>query len=140
MYSRSLPPGLNVNEITCIPEDASKLQGRVYAAEFNIRINTNNITKLQGEIAKILNSESIPRTRRNKAYDLRPMIQTLELIPDTNEHSGCLIKMTLTAQEGKTGRPDEVLLELGIDPSVVLIERTKIHYNNESQHDQSDCK
>ena len=25
------PQGLNVNEITCIPEDASKLQGRVYA-------------------------------------------------------------------------------------------------------------
>ena len=68
------------------------------------------------------------------------MIQTLELIPDTNEHSACVIKMSLTAQEGKTGRPDEVLLELGIDSSVVLIERTKIHFNNERQHDQSDCK
>ena len=60
-----------------------------------------------------------------KEYDLRPLIEKLELAQPDEKDTICLV-MRLSAQHGSTGRPDEVLLELGFDPHSSHLERTSL--------------
>ncbi len=69
----------------------------------------------------MLESESIPRERRGKFYDLRPLIEAL-----TADIESSTLQMTLAAREGATGRPDEVLTALGIEPEYARVERTRL--------------
>ena len=79
---------------------------------------------LQQNIDDLLAAESIIRTRRNKEYDLRPLIEALALV--ATEDGSTLITMRLTMMPGKTGRPDEVLTALELDPMAARITRTEI--------------
>jgi len=40
------------------------------------------------------------------------------------------LRMRLSARESATGRPDEVLLALGLDPFAALIERTELIFDS----------
>ena len=71
----------------------------------------------------MLESESIIRTRRGKEYDLRPLIETLDLLDGK-------ICMKLAAREGATGRPEEVLDMLGIAFEDTRIERTRLIFQS----------
>jgi hypothetical protein len=73
-------------------------------------------------VEEILEAESIPRERRGKFYDLRPLIEELE-VAEAEKPS---IRMKLAAREGATGRPDEVLNALGIEPETARVERTEL--------------
>ncbi len=71
-----------------------------------------------------MEATSLPRERRGKNYDLRPLIEELSLPPSPSPLP--LIFMRLKAQEGATGRPEEVLDALGIPFEETRIERTKL--------------
>ena len=68
-------------------------------------------------------ASNLMRTRRNKSYDLRRLTLNLSILPDANQPT---IFMRLNAKEGATGRPDEVLSQLGYDPINFDTVRTKI--------------
>jgi len=72
----------------------------------------------------VLKAASILRQRRGKSYDLRPLIEALSCSPDGK------IAMRLAAREGATGRPEEVLDELGIAPEITQVERTGLVFGN----------
>ena len=44
----------------------------------------------------------------------------------TQADGSAWLKMTLASREGATGRPEEVLLVLGIEPETVRVERTRL--------------
>jgi hypothetical protein len=69
-------------------------------------------------------AESIIRERRGKSYDLRPLIEMISIITEAN--GTAWLKMALAAREGATGRPEEVLLALQIEPETALVERTHL--------------
>jgi hypothetical protein len=75
--------------------------------------------EVKRKIESVLESHSIIRTRREKEYDLRPLIEALDLIDGK-------IFMRLAAREGATGRPEEVLDALGIAFEDTRIERTRL--------------
>jgi hypothetical protein len=52
---------------------------------------------------------------------LRPLIEELE-----PASAGTAVRMRLASREGATGRPDEVLLALGLDPTAAHIRRTRL--------------
>ena len=62
--------------------------------------------------------------RRGKPYDLRPLIEDLRL--DQSLDGSLRLDMRLSAREGATGRPDEVLDELGIPLEAARVERTRL--------------
>ena len=93
----------------------------LYDVEFLINIPE---TKLEQAVSDFINSESILRNRRNKEYDLRKLVQSLEIVNNENP-SMPILKMELTALPGATGRPEEVILQLGFDPFITRITRTK---------------
>jgi len=132
----NVPPGLTVLQAERVDERAPSLQTQVVAAEYEVEITeADYASSLNEKIASVMESESIPRVRRNKQYDLRPLIEELSLtpsplpeghVPERVEGQGVRVFMRLTAREGATGRPEEVLDVLDIPLEDTRIERVKL--------------
>jgi hypothetical protein len=71
-----------------------------------------------------LEAPTIIRERRNKQYDLRPLILEINVISHTRD--SVEIAMAMSLEPGRTGRPDEVLKALNIDPLGAKIHRTNL--------------
>ena len=92
----------------------------VYHITFLDAVDT---TELRRAVADAMLAEHIMRKRRDKAYDLRPLIHGLE-IEQAGEGDGSVLVATLNLSEAATGRPDELLEELGqTDRSAALTAR-----------------
>lgn len=116
-----VPPGLTITGASQVEEREPSLQSQVIGAEYQVEITeAGSASKLNEKIASVLESESIPRVRRKKEYDLRPLIEELTLADEAH------IFMRLTAREGATGRPEEVLDVMDIPLEDTRIERTKL--------------
>jgi radical SAM-linked protein len=120
----ALPPGLNILEIDPIDLSSPPLQHLISSAEYQISFDPSpSIEFLRDGVVDLLNRANIPRARRGKAYDLRPRIEALE-VQFNNGNSA--LKMRLATKEGFTGRPEEVLLTLGLDPDMTHIHRSRL--------------
>ena len=116
----TLPPGIHVSAVAQVDERAPALQTQVLSAEYEVRmIEAGFPSEVRRSVEALMAAESIIRIRREKQYDLRPLIEWVEVRGDT-------IAMRLAAREGATGRPEEVLAELGIAFDETRIERTKL--------------
>jgi radical SAM-linked protein len=118
--NQTLPPGVRVTSVERVDEREPALQTQVESAEYRVSVTGSSPgSDLKRRIEAALESDSIPRERRGKTYDLRPLIEALEVSGDT-------ISMRLAAREGATGRPEEVLSVLGIAFEDTKIERTRL--------------
>ena len=122
------PPGIEVREVEYIDPNSPPLQKEVHAAEYSVAL-LDPTSNLDHKIATLLNSESILRQRHGKSYDLHPLINELSLVPD-GDNTSVQFFMQLSAQEGGTGRPEEVLLALEIPPENTRIMRTSLVYQD----------
>ncbi len=121
----TLPTGIRVVNIERVDDREPALQTQVASAEYEVTLKEPmDRSDLERRVTSVLETESLPRERRGKSYDLRPLIEELAL-PHTPSPL-FLILMRLKAQEGATGRPEEVLDALGIPFEETLIERTKL--------------
>ena len=120
----SAPPGLVFTQVEEVPVKNPKLPNLIQAAEYHVTLERAH-PDLDKRIAHLLASERIPRTRRKKNYDLRPLIKGIERVPDA-EPGTAELKIRLSARPGATGRVDEVLEELGISAAAARIERTML--------------
>lgn len=121
----SLPKDIQITQVESVDERAPALQTQVLSAEYQVHL-TEPVTGslLKRAIEEIKSATTLPRERRGKFYDLRPLIELLDMKTDANGKH-CIF-MTLTAREGATGRPEEVLNTLGIEPEYTRVERTRL--------------
>lgn len=118
-------PGLSILSVEEIPLQEDSLQSSVTASEYEVVFfETPVAADLQNRITSILDTEQILRTRRNKVYDLRPLILDLAILPVSTGETG--LTMSLKAAAGETGRPDEVLDAMGYSPEDTLVTRTRL--------------
>jgi radical SAM-linked protein len=123
-----VPPGLTILGAAQVDDREPSLQTQVIAAEYQVEITeSGSAAGLTEKIASVMASESILRERRGKQYDLRPLIEALTPAP---LRGGKGLFMRLTAREGATGRPEEVLDELGIPIEDTRIERTALIFED----------
>ena len=119
----TLPSGIQVMSIEQVDDRAPALQTQVVSAEYEVHLTEPvDGSDLKRRVDSVMEAESIIRTRRGKEYDLRPLIEKLEM-PSEGK-----INMKLSAREGATGRPEEVLDELGIAFEETRIERTRLNF------------
>ena len=119
----TLPSGIRVLSIEQVDDRAPALQTQVVSAEYEVHLTEPvDGSDLKRRVDSVMEAESIIRTRRGKEYDLRPLIEKLEM-PSEGK-----IDMKLSAREGATGRPEEVLDELGIAFEETRIERTRLNF------------
>lgn len=124
MMSR-MAPGIAIHRVWEVPLSAASLQASTVESTYVAAI-TEEIDEalLQERIAALLAAEKLMRRRRNKEYDLRPLILNIKLEKSADE--ALLLTTRLLLKSGQTGRPDEVLAALGLDPLAARIHRTQI--------------
>ncbi len=120
----ALPPGLHITHIETAELHAPALQTILDASEFELTF-LEPIHDLDQRVSNLLSATSLPRRRRDKDYDLRPLIQTLEVLPATDTHLPRLLAR-LSAQASATGRPEELLEALGVDPTAARVLRVRL--------------
>ena len=122
-----LPPDIQMLKVEQVDNNAPALQTQVDSAEYEITLaEAVPGSEMERKIASVMESASLPRKRRGKPYDLRPLICELKLTSETT------IFMHLLARENATGRPEEVLDELGIESEGTRIERSRLLFTAES--------
>lgn len=123
--NRAAPPGLTALTAEEVSLATPALQTRVDAAEYATGLlSEEDFILADAGVKRVLSAPSLPRERRGKSYDLRPLILQIDTIPA--ETGGGSIRMTLQAREGATGRADEVLSELGLAANSAALTRVKI--------------
>lgn len=119
------PPGLPIHAVIEIPLLSPPLQVLLRSAEFRVTVPaTLSPDELNARVEHLLAQTEIKRVRREKGYDLRPLIEGLAWEASTSDSHSLL--MRLTAREGATGRPEEVLAELGLEASTARVHRLKL--------------
>jgi radical SAM-linked protein len=122
---RAAPPGISLVGIEEAPERSPALQTQVASAEYRVAVSTSlNPAEIDERITALLASLEIQRTRRQKDYDLRPLIESLARAE--SDELGHTLVMRLAAREGATGRPEEVVDALGADAARAAFHRTKL--------------
>jgi len=121
---KAVPPGLQVHWVKSVDLHAPTLQTRVRSARYLITL-LEPAPDLNQHISELMVSKSLPRLRRGKPYDLRPLIEDLQpTCPDENEYQR--LEMQLAARESQTGRPEEVLEALCLSSLAVRVHRTQL--------------
>ncbi len=119
----ALPPGMRVQHVESIDLHAAALPTQVRTSHYRVILrDILSPEELVRRVAGFLALESCPRQRRGKSYGLRPLVESLQ-VAETTSLGEPQLEMSLRATEGSTGRPDEVLLSLGLDPNAAFIER-----------------
>jgi radical SAM-linked protein len=120
------PPGLVISSVEMVDDHGPALQTQVISAEYEVTLlETRDEPRLLQGISLLMGLTSLMRERRGKNYDLRPLIESLGLVSAHSSEFLCL-QMCLSAREGATGRPEEVLDALGIPSETARIERTRL--------------
>jgi len=121
----NLPPDIRVTDVKSVDERLPALQTTVLSAAYDVHLTESvDGSELKRRVEELMKAESLVRERRGKTYDLRPLIEMLSIITQAN--GAVWLKMTLSAREGATGRPEEVLTALGIEPETARVERTRL--------------
>ncbi len=123
--SENLPPDIKILNVEEVNENLPALQTQTLSAMYDVKLTEHiDPVELKRRVESIIAAESLMRERRGKSYDLRPLIETISVVTEAN--GTAWLQMTLAAREGATGRPEEVLSALQIEPETALVERTRL--------------
>jgi len=124
---RACPPGLTIHEAHAIDPGEPALQKQILSASYEVHLpDIPSGDDIPERVRDLLGKAEVMRTRRDKPYDLRPLIESLEI--HKADGDGLTLRMRLAARPGATGRPEEVLLALGIDPMQAQFQRKVLHF------------
>jgi radical SAM-linked protein len=126
----ALPSGFKLLGVTPIDLQAARVQTLVESSTYlTLLLDPADTEDLRQRAQHLLDAPSLPMNRRGKDYDLRPLIESLRV--ENGPDGKTQILMRLSAREGATGRPEEVLKALGLDPSLARQERVQLHLKEE---------
>ena len=130
---QAAPPGIEIQSIQPIELQEPNLQSQVLAAQYVVTfLDPIPLAPLEEGIQRLLGASSLPRERRDRKYDLRPLIEKLEILPATSD-GRVQVSMQLASRPNATGRPDEVLAELGFQDYPQRIERVALVFEHSAE-------
>jgi radical SAM-linked protein len=125
-FNNGLPEGMRVTQVELVEENGPSLPKQIDASEYRVDLlnNAETVEKLQKAAEEMLSKAILPRVRNRKAYDLRPLIQ--ELTIQENTAGNIAIFLIMPSNSSQTGRPEEVMAELGIPLEDFRVTRTRL--------------
>ncbi|GAB4153840.1 MAG: hypothetical protein Fur0021_19920 [Candidatus Promineifilaceae bacterium] len=120
-----MAPGIVIQSVVEIPLSEPPLQNRTVEAVYIVTLlDPIDEMELAQRVANLLATSEMTRARRDKTYDLRPLIH--ELTINKSSDGRLELHMRLALLPSQTGRPDEVALALGLDPLALWVHRKHI--------------
>ncbi len=125
----ALPPGVRPVSAQPVPREVPSLQSQVNGARYHVEVETDeDEAGFTERLVEFLARPDAWRERRKgkdiSRYDLRPLIQDLHYTGRTVY--GHAFDVTMRAEPGATGRPDELLAELGFESAPRRITRVEL--------------
>ena len=116
------PGGLVVHSVVEVELKGPALQTLVAAADYLIAFPEGGAAlDLDARVRRFLACERVERTRRGKAYDLRPLVHRLAATADGS------LEATLSLGDAGTARPDELLEALGLSGTLATVHRQRLY-------------
>ncbi|GAB4459066.1 MAG: hypothetical protein Kow00120_27370 [Anaerolineae bacterium] len=115
------PAGLAVYSVAETALDGPALPTLVVAADYVIAVEGVSAADLDARVRDFLARARVERTRRDRTYDLRPLVHALSVTPAGALHA------TLSLGEAGTARPDELLDALGLSDAPAMVHRARLH-------------
>jgi radical SAM-linked protein len=123
-----MAPGIKITAVEQVPLKAPSLQSITTSARYVVTpFAKQEKADMAHRVEQLLMEQSLIRERKRgnvKRYDLRPLI--IELAADVDRDGDAILSMSLLLMSGKSGRPDEVLAALNLDPLAAHIHRMMI--------------
>jgi len=127
--NKALPAELILKNLQVIDNQLPSLQASLLTSEFEIVLPPDlEPGNLQDQMNALLEQDSLPVQRRKKTVDLKNLILTWQL---DCQPAKTLMVTSMKATPLENGRPDELLVLLGIDPADCVITRTKMVFSEE---------
>jgi radical SAM-linked protein len=124
----ALPAGILVTSVAQVPLNAPALQAELRWAEYIVTVETGEVPEqIEQKVQAFLAAPTLPRERRGKSYDLRPLVLSLSTEVACDSSAQIVMRLLADANAG-TGRPDEVLAALGWGDAPVQIHRRKLGF------------
>jgi len=125
----ALPAGIRLVSAEPVPRELPALQTQVLAADYLVQVETPETSEVFREKLDgfVLRTEAWRERRRGKEvvrYDLRPLVQGIAYLGQTGY--GQAFRVVMRSESGATGRPDELLDELGLGAAARRIERREL--------------
>lgn len=118
----ALPVELNVLEVQEVPNQLPSLQASLIASVFQIQFPPEiDIPAIKENLEQLLLSENLEVENRGKSKNFRSMILKTAWM---DAESG--LQVQLSANPGNTGRPDDLVRLLGLDPLDCNFVRTEL--------------
>jgi hypothetical protein len=125
----ALPAGIRLTSAAAVMRELPSLQAAISAARYRVELETAESDEaFAGRLAAFMAQPEAWRERRRgkevARYDLRPLVQSLT-------YSGpCALGQSfgaeMRAEPGATGRPDELLAELGYETALRRVVRVAL--------------
>ena len=124
--SEKVPFGLGLSDLSEVDLSLPALQTMTRKAEYLVWPSVDlKYADLVPRFERLLGADAAIRIRRGKEYDLRPLIYEVEADPTSQNNP--TLRMVLALGSNGSGRPDEVLKAMDLDPLSARIHRTAIH-------------
>ena len=125
----ALPRGVRPMRAQPVPRELASLQSQVNGARYRVEVETDDDeTTFCERLAEFLGRTEAWRERRKgkeiARYDLRPLIQDLRY--NGPAEGAYRFDVSMRAEPGATGRPDELLAELGFETAPRRIVRASL--------------
>lgn len=127
----ALPPGIRPYHAEPVPREAPSLQSQVCGATYRVEVEADEPAEaFAARLAAFLARPDAWRARRKGKemgrYDLRPLVQALIYAGPCE--LGHVFEVVMRAEPGATGRPDELLAELGLEAASRRIVRVTLAF------------
>ena len=126
----ALPAGIRPTAASPVPREAPSLQSQVRGARYRVEVETDEpANAFRATLDAFLARPEAWRERRRgkkaaSRYDLRPLVQGLTYAGPCD--LGQSFEVTMRAEPGATGRPDELLAELGYETAPRRVVRVEL--------------
>lgn len=128
--ARAMPPGVVIRAVQAMPLKTPALQSLLFGADYALRVDAPQLTDGPARVDHFLSRAEIWRTRQRKGrlyqYNLRPLVHALAcrgVVAGLWE-----FRLRVQMLEGATGRPDEVLDELGLSDCPHVLQRQRLYF------------
>ena len=136
--AQCMPPGIGVRQVVEVPLASPSIQQQMAESFYEVHfLDPVDREELRAKVGEIMVASSVVRERargkgnKPQMIDLRPLIIHMELTEDVTDGTCLILRLVQTATQ--TGRPDDVLDALGIDPLNTRVHRVALRFVTYSQ-------
>ena len=119
----ALPTGIRILSVTEVSNDFPSLQASLKAAEYKVSFKAGvDVSAVCANLEELLNEPNLIVTRRNKQFDLKPLVEALD-------REGDALYLRLSNRPEASARPDELLALLNLTPEQYDIQRIGLYFS-----------